>query len=703
MTPRTRTWLAAGALAVLTLAAYANSFHGDLALDNRVVIGDDPRLREVAWRNVGLILTKGYWWPTLASDLYRPLTTLTYWFNYSVLGQGPEPFGYHVVNFLLHTANVLLLWRLARRVGGRGDWAWVAAALFAVHPLGVEAVTNLVGRADLLATGGVLVAALAWLRAEAATERRQDRAWRFLMGAAALLACGAKENGVMAVAGVGLLAVAAHGWRAGTGRFVTRALLWLFPALVFTVGLRLVMYFSVPHVGQIFVNNPIADAGRFEGAMTAVKVMGKYLALVGWPRALSCDYSYPQIPLYGAGGYEDAKAWLALAGVAGLAAAAWWLRGRARLAVGGLAWGAVMFLPVSNLLLPIGSIMGERFLYLPMTGLAVTLAVGLVEAARRAPGGRAAVWLMPAAVLVALTGRTLARNADWRDESALWASARAVAPRSFNVYKGSATAITAERQDERAMDEAIALAERALPLLEDPPLPIERQDNTLWGDLGSFYLKKGELRRAAGDAEGAKAAYTRALALLDRAYVKDRWAAEEVRRRFRARGNVVASLQDYGNVHIHRRRTIALLRLGRIPEAVAAIGTWRQLEPLSTEAIEFLGRIDRDLGAPEAAAVRFLSIIAIEPASAMAWTELIDLYRQLGIPEGIAQRTPDGGTLNLSHPHVRLQANTALLDIVRSLRQAGRTELAAQWERTAIREFGCPIELFGESRTSLTP
>ena len=703
MTPRTRTWLEAGALVVLTLAAYANSFHAELALDNRVVIGDDPRLREVAWRNVALIFTQGYWWPTLASDLYRPLTTLSYWFNYAVLGNGQATFGYHVVNFVLHGVNVLLLWRLVARLGASADRAWLAAAIFAVHPLGVEAVTNIVGRADLFVTAGVLVTAAAWLRAEAATERRRDRAWRLLMGAAALAACGAKENGVMAVAGVGLLAVAQRGWRAGAARFATRALPWLFPALVFTGALRLAMHFGTPQVGQIFVNNPIADAGRFEGAMTAVKVAGKYLGLVVWPGGLSCDYSYPQIPLHGAGGFEDAKAWLALAVIAGLALAAWRVRRRAPLAAGGAAWAAVMFLPVSNLLLPIGSIMGERFMYLPMTGLAATLAVGLLAAARRVPGARIAVWLGPALVLLALTGRTLARNNDWRDERSLWESARHVSPRSFNVYKGSATAITAESQDERSIDQAIAWAEQALPFFEHPPLPIERQDNTLWGDLGSFYLKKGELRRAAGDQPGAVAAYTRAVELLDRAYTKDRWAAEEVRRRFRARGNVAASLLDYGNTHIHRRRAIALLRLGRIPEAVEAITVWRQLEPLSVEAIEFLGRIDRDLRAPEAAAVRFLAIIAIEPANAMAWSELIDLHRQLGIPEGIAKRTPDGGQLDLSHPHVRLQANTAMLDIVRTLRQAGQMEQAAKWERTAIREFGCPIELFGDSRTSLTP
>ena len=92
--------------------------------------------------------------------LYRPVTTFSYLLNYSVFGNADRPAGYHVVNWLLHTANVWLVFGLAVRIGRRFWPAAFAAALWAVHPLGTEAVTNIVGRADLLAAFGVLLSFL---------------------------------------------------------------------------------------------------------------------------------------------------------------------------------------------------------------------------------------------------------------------------------------------------------------------------------------------------------------------------------------------------------------------------------------------------------------------------------------------------------------------------------------------------------------
>ena len=77
---------------------------------------------------------------------YRPLTTLTYLFNFAVLGNGDRPAGYHLFNLLFHVANVLLVWRLALRITKDRWIAPVTAALWAVLPLSTEAVTNIVGR-----------------------------------------------------------------------------------------------------------------------------------------------------------------------------------------------------------------------------------------------------------------------------------------------------------------------------------------------------------------------------------------------------------------------------------------------------------------------------------------------------------------------------------------------------------------------------
>src|SRR5689334_14916595 len=73
-------------IGLLTFAAYGNSFSGDLVLDSAVLIEQDPRLRDVTSENFAKILSKPYWWPSVESDLYRPVTTLTYLVNYAVFG-----------------------------------------------------------------------------------------------------------------------------------------------------------------------------------------------------------------------------------------------------------------------------------------------------------------------------------------------------------------------------------------------------------------------------------------------------------------------------------------------------------------------------------------------------------------------------------------------------------------------------------------
>ena len=116
MTPRSRSWLAAGFLCAITLLAWANSFQSGFVFDNNTLLLDDSRIQKATLENLALIFNHTYWWPNGESGLYRPLTTLTYLFNYAILGNADRPAGYHWINLLLHTGNVLLVFVLARRL-----------------------------------------------------------------------------------------------------------------------------------------------------------------------------------------------------------------------------------------------------------------------------------------------------------------------------------------------------------------------------------------------------------------------------------------------------------------------------------------------------------------------------------------------------------------------------------------------------------
>jgi hypothetical protein len=152
------------------------------AQDSPVIVLKDPRIRKAAAENLRLILCHEYWWPTLFAGLYRPVATASLLLNYAILGNGENAAGYHCVNFFLHLGNVWLVYALSRRLL-KSMWpAFFAAALWAVHPIGTESVTNIVGRADELAAMAVLGGLLLYVRS---TEMRGARLVPEVAGGAA--------------------------------------------------------------------------------------------------------------------------------------------------------------------------------------------------------------------------------------------------------------------------------------------------------------------------------------------------------------------------------------------------------------------------------------------------------------------------------------------------------------------------------------
>src|SRR5438128_605850 len=106
------------ALGLITLLAYSNSFRCGFTLDSQKMILLDPRITAVNRANLALMVNRGYWYPIEGSGLYRPLTTLSYAFNYALLGNAARPAGYHVVNVALHWLNAALMYLLACHLFG---------------------------------------------------------------------------------------------------------------------------------------------------------------------------------------------------------------------------------------------------------------------------------------------------------------------------------------------------------------------------------------------------------------------------------------------------------------------------------------------------------------------------------------------------------------------------------------------------------
>jgi len=177
------------------LLAYSNSFHAGLAFDSQRVILADSRIQTDTPDNVHQIWTGDYYNGTGSAALYRPLTTLTYLWNYD----GPNAAGYHVVNFLLHAVNIVLVYLIAFAILADAWPAFALAALWALHPVLTESVTNVVGRADLLAAAGILAGLYCYLRSRTAAGWRSI-AWTVGIAAASYIAIFSKESGVVLIA-----------------------------------------------------------------------------------------------------------------------------------------------------------------------------------------------------------------------------------------------------------------------------------------------------------------------------------------------------------------------------------------------------------------------------------------------------------------------------------------------------------------------
>jgi tetratricopeptide (TPR) repeat protein len=411
---------------------------GGLIRENPAVAPDAPW-----WQ----CLTHPYWPAPHAAGLYRPLTSLTYRLQREISGDAALPF--HAFNVLLHAGVALLVLCLLRRaVPHRPHFALAVALLFAVHPLHTEAVTNVIGRAELLAALFGLGAYVLWLRGPA----RLKDALLPCLGFA--LAAASKENAlawllVVAAHRAGLfsdgrsyraLAAAGGSAHASPTRVALRQALVADAAGVAGFAIYLAARTAVlgaligsPQVSP--VDNPIHAAPLVARWLTAWAVLARGVGLTVFPLHLSADYSFNAIPIQTRALGPGLLALFLALPIAALAVRA---RRAHPLYLWSLALYGALVLPVSNLLLPIGTIFAERLLYLPSLGIMIAVAAGACALLSRVRLRPVAPYLL-AAVLVLLAGRTWVRNPVWTDDATLFEATAAEQPRSAKARTNLAT------------------------------------------------------------------------------------------------------------------------------------------------------------------------------------------------------------------------------------------------------------------------
>jgi tetratricopeptide (TPR) repeat protein len=397
------------------LFAYWGTWHNCFLFD------DYPAIDE------NLALLSGDWWTAAFGPRHqplanRPLTCLTLVVDLRVFGEGP--FGPHLTNLLLHLGNAVLLLTTLRRalrapnLGGRVDerhahWlATAAAAIWVVHPLGVDAVAYATQRSTLLFSGCLLLAIYATLRANDTTTTRR---WRGLAVVAMALGMASKEDMVTAPLLLVLFerALLLPSWvalRTRMGYYAALAATWSVLGCCVAMG---------PHNSTVGYATK-GDISAWHWLMTQAEVVLHYLRLVLWPQPLRGAYD---------GGIvrDIGDALLPGLGVLALIAIVlllwrrrpWW------------AWlGTLFFLllaPTSSVMPIDTEIVAERRMYLPMLCVLVPVVVTVDRVLR----GVAATYrillrvLLSAGLVGLLALVTRERVAVYADETAFWGDAYA--------------------------------------------------------------------------------------------------------------------------------------------------------------------------------------------------------------------------------------------------------------------------------------
>ena len=430
-----RTWLRWPILCVVVaVLVHWRAVGNGFALDDVSLVENNSAIVSLA--HLPRLFAEPYW--NVAGEhagLYRPLTIASFAVNRAVLGSGP--FGFHLVNVLLHGAVAWLVWLTLRRAGTHYGTALLGGLLFAVLPIHTEAVANVAGRAELLSALFVLGA---WVAHRRASES-ESHSGRWQLGSAALYLAAilSKESAILAP----ILFLADDALR---GRYAAerrgRLLLGYAAACAAMLGLRaFALGTHQAASATIPLDNPAAAAGWWPRVLTASWVQLKYALLCLAPKHLVSDYSFDAIPV--ARSIADPRVIVGAAFIAALAAAAAWGWKRSRpVTLAAVIW-AVFFFPSANLLFPTGTIMAERLAYLPSLGACLAIGhLGAVFAARPEPAkaarARAAIVVALAAVAICcLAARTWVRIPDWKSNLALALADVATMPGSAKLQAGA--------------------------------------------------------------------------------------------------------------------------------------------------------------------------------------------------------------------------------------------------------------------------
>ena len=408
-TERRNVQIAALVLVALVLVCYANSLGNGFVFDDLQVVLVDGRPRSFAH-----LLQ-------MVTASYRPLRNLSYALDFGIWGA--SPFGFHVTNILIHSANTVLVFWLVRRISGNLLIAsFFSAALFAVHPIQTDAVTYISGRRDVLFSLFYIAAFHSYL------SYRKSRSLKYFVLFLFLWALSLMSKEMAVSLPVVIFAWNfCDAWGEQTGSFPKRSIeavrkafvsdKWLYIGLcAAAVGYGLYQtYWVGASLRAGYAGLHYWGGDLFKTALMMMRVHAWYLKQLVYPTPIAQYYGAFDVST----SLLDWRVLSSLVLVVSVLVAAFALLRKNKLMAFAIFSYFGMLLPVSQII-PHHELLADHYLYLPMMSFGLLVALVTERIAAKSNQTRQVAYVVAGALIVAFSLATVSRNKDWIDEFAVW-------------------------------------------------------------------------------------------------------------------------------------------------------------------------------------------------------------------------------------------------------------------------------------------
>ncbi|WP_319526496.1 tetratricopeptide repeat protein [uncultured Desulfosarcina sp.] len=621
-----KTGLLVAAIVLLTLIAYLPAIQSGYIWDDDDYVTENQTL----WSSGGLAQI---WMSPKSTPQYYPLVHSSFWLEYQLWEL--NPMGYHITNVLLHIGAAMLLWRGLFLLGL--PYSWVAAFIFALHPVHVESVAWITERKNVLSMVFYLSAAICMFYRLDLVENKikPKRSWFWYLGGLFFFACALLSKTVTCSLPAALLLLI--WWRRGRVKFLEVLDLLPFFALGLVGGLS-TAWLEQHHVGAQGVE---WNYGLVERVLIAGRVIWFYAGKLFWPGELV--FNYPRWSV-------DSGAWWQYffpVAVISVTVFLWFMRRR---------WGRgplTAFLFFCGTLFPaLGFIDVYPFRYSFVADhFQYHASIGLIAAAVVAGGRLIGSW--PVRRVGALAGVVIALLAvctyyqcyDYHDVETLWRRTIAKNDGSWLAHNNLGVILYSRGKDDEALQHYLAA-------VESQPNYTEALNN-----LGSLYAGKGESDRALSYFEEALsvepgnvlAHYNLGVEYADRG---------EIDKAMRYYRKTLQLNPEYTRAHNNLGRL--LMNLNRDDEAQRHFRLALEYSPRMVQAHINLGAIALKKESINDAILHSLAAIDLQPENAQAHTQLAIAYSRLDKMEKAIEAFETAWRLDPNDASIQANLGTAL-------------------------------------------